>query len=95
MIRSSIQWTWKEFIVKALPYQRSALESAQPIDVLTGEALDDRRGMTLGEDALVTARRSFQLLRAGSRSADHSRHGRSTGTHSGRWPVYRRRFGTQ
>lgn len=39
----------ERIIVKALPYQRSALESAQPIDVLAGEALDDRRGMTLGE----------------------------------------------
>ncbi len=36
-------------IVNALPYDRTALEAAQPIDVLTGEALDDRRGVTLGE----------------------------------------------
>jgi iron complex outermembrane recepter protein len=35
--------------VRALPLQRSALESAQPIEVLAGQALDDRRGMTLGE----------------------------------------------
>lgn len=36
-------------LVKALPLRRTALESAQPVDVLAGEALDDRRGMTLGE----------------------------------------------
>ncbi|NDY94551.1 TonB-dependent receptor [Wenzhouxiangella limi] len=35
--------------VQALPLRRTALESAQPVDVLAGEALDDRRGMTLGE----------------------------------------------
>jgi len=35
--------------VRALPVDRSALDSAEPIDVLAGEALDDRRGMTLGE----------------------------------------------
>ncbi|RFF28857.1 MULTISPECIES: TonB-dependent receptor [unclassified Wenzhouxiangella] len=36
-------------VVSALPIARSKLESAQPIDVLSGEALDDRRGLTLGE----------------------------------------------
>ncbi|MFW6340343.1 MAG: TonB-dependent receptor, partial [Wenzhouxiangella sp.] len=35
--------------VMALPLRRTALETAQPVDVLAGEALDDRRGMTLGE----------------------------------------------
>ncbi len=39
----------EKITVRALPFQRTALESAQPIDVLAGEALDDRRGMTLGE----------------------------------------------
>lgn len=39
----------ERILVRALPLQRSALESAQPIEVLAGEALDDRRGMTLGE----------------------------------------------
>ncbi len=36
-------------VVSALPVARSKLESAQPIDVLFGEKLDDRRGVTLGE----------------------------------------------
>jgi iron complex outermembrane receptor protein len=36
-------------VVSALPIERSKLESAQPIDVLFGENLDDRRGLTLGE----------------------------------------------
>lgn len=36
-------------VVRALPITRSKLDSAQPIDVLTGEQLDDRRGLTLGE----------------------------------------------
>lgn len=36
-------------VVSALPIARSKLESAQPIDVLFGEQLDDRRGLTLGE----------------------------------------------
>lgn len=36
-------------VVSALPIARSKLESAQPIDVLFGEELDDRRGLTLGE----------------------------------------------
>lgn len=35
--------------VSALPLQRSKLDSAQPVDVLAGERLDDRRGVTLGE----------------------------------------------
>lgn len=35
--------------VRALPIARSKLDSAQPIDVLFGEQLDDRRGLTLGE----------------------------------------------
>lgn len=36
-------------VVTALPIKRSKLDSAQPIDVLFGEELNDRRGMTLGE----------------------------------------------
>ncbi|NBB92872.1 MAG: TonB-dependent receptor [Gammaproteobacteria bacterium] len=36
-------------VVSALPIERSKLDSAQPIDVLFGEELDDRRGLTLGE----------------------------------------------
>ncbi len=36
-------------VVSALPIARSKLDSAQPIDVLFGEQLDDRRGLTLGE----------------------------------------------
>lgn len=39
----------ERIVVQALPLERTALESAQPIDVLAGERLDDRRGMTLGE----------------------------------------------
>jgi len=39
----------EEVIVRALPFSRNSLESAQPVDLLVGEALDDRRGMTLGE----------------------------------------------
>jgi iron complex outermembrane receptor protein len=39
----------ERMVVHALPLDRAAMESAQPIDVLAGEALDDRRGMTLGE----------------------------------------------
>lgn len=35
--------------VSALPLERSKLDSAQPVDVLAGEKLDDRRGVTLGE----------------------------------------------
>jgi len=35
--------------VRALPTELTALDSAEPIEVLAGEALDDRRGMTLGE----------------------------------------------
>jgi len=35
--------------VRALPIERSELDSAEPIDVLAGQALDDRRGLTLGE----------------------------------------------
>jgi iron complex outermembrane receptor protein len=35
--------------VRALPIERSELDSAEPIEVLAGQALDDRRGMTLGE----------------------------------------------
>ena len=36
-------------VVNALPLERSALETAQPVDVLTGERLAARRGVTLGE----------------------------------------------
>ena len=39
----------ERIVVEALPLERTALESAQPIDVLAGERLDDRRGVTLGE----------------------------------------------
>ncbi len=39
----------EKVVVSALPIARSKLDSAQPIDVLFGEELDDRRGMTLGE----------------------------------------------
>ncbi|RFF29682.1 TonB-dependent receptor [Wenzhouxiangella sediminis] len=39
----------EKMVVSALPIARSKLDSAQPIDVLFGEELDDRRGMTLGE----------------------------------------------
>ncbi|MEE4638220.1 MAG: TonB-dependent receptor [Wenzhouxiangella sp.] len=35
--------------VRAYPVDRTPLESAEPVDVLVGEALNDRRGMTLGE----------------------------------------------
>lgn len=35
--------------IRALPIDRNELDSAEPIEVLTGQALDDRRGMTLGE----------------------------------------------
>ncbi len=35
--------------VSALPMARSKLESAQPVDLLFGEDLDDRRGLSLGE----------------------------------------------
>ena len=35
--------------VRAIPIERNELDSAEPIEVLTGIALDDRRGMTLGE----------------------------------------------
>jgi len=35
--------------VRALPIERSELDSAEPIEVLAGQALDDRRGLTLGE----------------------------------------------
>jgi iron complex outermembrane recepter protein len=36
-------------VVRALPLERSVLESVQPVGVLTGEQLDDRRGITLGD----------------------------------------------
>jgi iron complex outermembrane recepter protein len=36
-------------VVTALPLNRTKLDSAQPVDILAGEKLDDRRGMTLGE----------------------------------------------
>jgi len=36
-------------VVQAFPIERTALESAEPVDVLVGEELDDRRGLTLGE----------------------------------------------
>lgn len=36
-------------VVRALPFARERLDSAQPIDVMAGERLDDRRGATLGE----------------------------------------------
>lgn len=39
----------EEIIVRALPMRRTRMESAQPVDVLAGELLNDRRGMTLGE----------------------------------------------
>lgn len=39
----------EEIIVRALPFSRNSLESAQPVDLLIGEELDDQRGMTLGE----------------------------------------------
>lgn len=39
----------EEITVRALPFQRSRLETTQPVDMLVGESLDDRRGMTLGE----------------------------------------------
>ncbi len=35
--------------VRAFPVDRTPLESAEPVDILAGEVLDDRRGMTLGE----------------------------------------------
>jgi iron complex outermembrane receptor protein len=35
--------------VSALPIEKTSLESAKPISVLAGEALDDKRGMTIGE----------------------------------------------
>ncbi|MBC54028.1 MAG: hypothetical protein CMQ34_09375 [Gammaproteobacteria bacterium] len=39
----------EEIIVRALPLSRTRLQSAQPVDVMVGETLADRRGMTLGE----------------------------------------------
>ncbi len=39
----------EEIIVRALPLSRTRLQSAQPVDVMVGENLADRRGMTLGE----------------------------------------------
>lgn len=36
-------------VVSALPFARRRMDSAQPIDVIAGERLDDRRGATLGE----------------------------------------------
>ncbi|MGM0632996.1 MAG: TonB-dependent receptor plug domain-containing protein, partial [Pseudomonadota bacterium] len=39
----------EEIMVRALPFQRSRLESTQPVGMLVGESLDDQRGMTLGE----------------------------------------------
>lgn len=39
----------EEIIVRALPLGRTRLQSAQPVDVMVGETLADRRGMTLGE----------------------------------------------
>jgi iron complex outermembrane recepter protein len=39
----------ERIVVSALPIRRSKLDSAQPVDVLTGERLDERRGVTLGE----------------------------------------------
>lgn len=35
--------------VRAFPLDRTQLESAEPVDILVGEMLDDRRGVTLGE----------------------------------------------
>lgn len=39
----------EEIIVRALPLSRTRLQSAQPVDIMVGENLADRRGMTLGE----------------------------------------------
>lgn len=39
----------EEIVVRALPLSRTRLQSAQPVDVMVGENLADRRGMTLGE----------------------------------------------
>ncbi|OFE11909.1 hypothetical protein PHACT_01095 [Pseudohongiella acticola] len=39
----------EEIVVRALPLGRTRLQSAQPVDVMVGETLADRRGMTLGE----------------------------------------------
>lgn len=39
--------------VEALPIRRSKLDSAQPVDILAGEKLDDRRGKTLGETLMA------------------------------------------
>lgn len=39
----------ERIVVSAIPIRRSKLESAQPVDVLSGERLDERRGVTLGE----------------------------------------------
>ena len=39
----------EEIIVRALPLGRTRLQSAQPVDIMVGENLADRRGMTLGE----------------------------------------------
>lgn len=41
--------TMERLVVNALPLERSALETAQPVDVLAGERLEARRGVTLGE----------------------------------------------
>jgi len=45
----SEQTELERMVVSALPMSRSKLESAQPVDMLLGEELDDRRGLTLGE----------------------------------------------
>lgn len=39
--------------VRALPIERSKLDSAQPVDIMAGDKLDDRRGMTLGETLMA------------------------------------------
>ena len=39
----------EEIIVRALPMRRTRMESAQPVDVLVGETLDDRRGLNIGD----------------------------------------------
>ncbi len=39
----------EEIVVRALPLSRTRLQSAQPVDIMVGETLADRRGMTLGE----------------------------------------------
>lgn len=39
----------EEIVVHALPFQRTSLQAAEPVQVMAGKLLDDSRGLTLGE----------------------------------------------